>query len=499
MSKQLKIVSIASEVHPYSKTGGLADVARSLPKAIKRLGHKVIVITPFYSEIIDAKKFKLKKIIKDVKIELNEGVFLEADYWQGELMSGLPIYFVENNKYFGKRKSLYGSKHENARFFFFDLAALKLLKIINFQPDIIQCHDWHTGLIPYFLKKRFSKDEFFKDTATLFTIHNLIFQFGHNWWKVRRNLRDDGRSRLPKFEHSPAIERINFAKRAILNADLINTVSEQYAEEIQTKDFGEDLNRILKNRKKRLFGIVNGIDYHDYNPQTDPGLKQNYSLATLNKKAKNKEYLQKYFKLPVKAEVPVLGMVTRIAEQKGIDILMRVFEDILTLNVQFVIMGSGDKRYEKFFTEMKKKHPKKVGAHLKFDAKRATQVYAGSDIFLMPSRFEPCGLGQLISLRYGSIPVVRATGGLVDTISDFNPRTGKGNGFVFHSYKSKPLLIAVVRAIETYKHEKVWQELVKKGLQESLSWKIPAKKYVTLFRKAIKLKKTGNGKNGNHK
>lgn len=491
---KLQIVHVASEVEPFSKTGGLADVGSSLPKAIKELKHKVIVITPLYSGIVNKKKHGLKLIAKDVKIELSEGINMEADFWRGELDNSLPIYFVENNKYFGKRKRLYGSKHENARFFFFNLAVLKLLKTIKFQPDLIHCHDWQTGLIPYFLKRRFQKDKFFTKTATIFTIHNLLFQFGHNWWKVRSNLRDDGTSRLPKFEHSPAVERINFAKRAIINAEIVNAVSEQYAEEILTKDFGQDLHRILQNRKDKLFGIVNGIDYDDFNPKTDPGLYRNYSFDSLNKKAKNKTYLQKYFKLPLKPKVPLLGMVTRITEQKGFDLVMKIIEDILQLDVQFVIMGSGEKTYESFFKKIQKKHPKKTGTHLEFDAKRATSVYAGSDMFLMPSRFEPCGLGQLISLRYGSIPIVRSVGGLADTVTDFNPQTKKGNGFVFQNYSPKALLVAIIRAVENYKYTESWDELVKKGMRQSFSWEIPAKKYLALYRKAIKLQKSNNKK-----
>lgn len=494
---KLKIVHISSEVEPYSKTGGLADVASSLPRAIKRLGHKVIIITPLYGEIIDKKKYNLKLVAKDVKVELSERVNMEADFWQGELEKSLPIYFIENNKYFGQRKTLYGSKHENARFFFFDLAVLRLLKTIGFQPDLIHCHDWHTGLIPYFLNRRFNKDEFFAKTAALFTIHNLLFQFGHNWWKVKTNLRDDGYSRLPKFSHTPAVERINFAKRAIINADLINAVSEQYAEEILTRDFGQDLHRILQNRKEKLFGIVNGIDYKDYNPKTDPGLYQNYDVNSLGNKVEDKKYLQKYFNLPVNPDIPVLGMVTRIAEQKGIDLVMNVVEDILKLDIQFVIMGSGEKHYESFFRKIQKKYPKKVGIHLEFDAQKATSVYAGSDMFLMPSRFEPCGLGQLISLRYGSVPIVREVGGLADTVTDFNPKTKKGNGFVFHAYQPKFLLIAIIRAVENYKYKETWTELVKKGMQQSFSWEIPAKKYMILYRKAIKQKrKSSNNSRG---
>lgn len=487
IGKKLQIVHIASEVDPFSKTGGLADVASALPKAIKKLKHKTIIITPLYSSLID--KNKLKEIAKDVKIELSAGVVVEADFWQGELEKGLPVYFIDNNKYFGQRKNLYGSKHENARFFFFDLAAIKLLKIINFKPDIIHCHDWHTGLVPYFIKRRFKNDEFFKTTATVYTIHNLLFQFGHNWWKVPGKLRDDGNSRLPKFSHSPAIERINFAKRAIINSDVINAVSEQYAQEIMTKNFGQSLHIILQNRKDKLFGIVNGIDYNDFNPKTDPGIYKNYDVKSLENKLENKKHLQRYFKLPVKPDVPVVGMVTRIAEQKGFDLVMKILDDVLKLDVQFVIMGSGEKIYETFFKKLQKKYPKKVGTHLEFDAKKATSVYAGSDMFLMPSRFEPCGLGQLISLRYGSVPIVRAVGGLADTVTDFNPKTKKGNGFVFHSYNPRALLIAIIRAIENYRYSDNWNELVKHGMDQVYSWEIPARKYLALYRKALKFKK----------
>ncbi len=484
IGKKLQIAHIASEVEPYSKTGGLADVTSSLPKAIKKIGHKVIVITPLYDEIIDSKNFEL--VAENVELELSKDITMKINFWKSELEKNLPIYFVDNSQYFGRRKTLYGSEHENARFFLFDLAALKLLEIINFQPDIIHCHDWHSGLVPYFLKRRFNKDEFFKKTATIFTIHNLLFQFGHNWWKVKGKLRDDGNSRLPKFGHSPTVERINFAKRAIINADIINAVSEKYAEEILTKNFGQDLHRILLNRKDKLFGIVNGIDYKDYNPKTDPGLEKNYDFSSLSNKLENKKHIQKYFGLPLKEKTPVLGMVTRITEQKGFDLVLNIIEDILKLDIQFVIMGSGDKTYENFFRKIQKKHPKKVGIHLEFDAFKSTSVYAGTDMFLMPSRFEPCGLGQLISLRYGSIPIVRAVGGLADTITDFNPKTKKGNGFIFSSYDSKALLIAIVRAVEAYKYPDVWNELVKKGMQQSFSWEIPAKKYLALYRKAIK-------------
>ncbi len=485
MSKKLKIVTIASEVAPYSKTGGLADVTRSLPKALKRLGHNVIVITPLYGQIIDKKEHKLKLIYENVEIYLNSKEKVHINYWQGYMMHGLPIYFVENKKYFSQRKTLYGSSHENARFLIFDVAALKLVSLLKFEADAVHCHDWQTGLIPYYLKTDFRYSRTLRKAITVFTIHNLVFQFGKNWWEVPARRKDYGRKRIPHIA-DPSIEYINFAKRAILSADAINTVSEQYREEIITKRFGQDLHRILKNRNDRLFGIVNGIDYKAFNPSIDPGLFKNYNHRTLNLKTKNKLGLQKMFKLPKDERIPIIGMVTRIAEQKGFDLLFRALDTIMSLNVQIIIMGGGDKNYVNKIKHYIKKYPKKINAHLKFNTKDATKVYAGSDMFLMPSHFEPCGVTQLIAMKYGTIPIVRHIGGLIDTVVDFNPRTNKGNGFVFKRYKSGELLIAVVRAIENYKYKSTWRDLVVRVMQESNSWEIPAKKYVTLYKKFLR-------------
>ncbi|PIS04853.1 MAG: hypothetical protein COT81_04315 [Candidatus Buchananbacteria bacterium CG10_big_fil_rev_8_21_14_0_10_42_9] len=493
---KLSIVHITSEVSPFSQTGGLGDVARSLPKAIKRLGHEVMVITPLYEQIIDAKKQKLKLLFEEVAITLSEGIETKVNFWVGELMPGLKVYFVANKQYFGRKKELYGSKHENARFMLFDLAALKLLRLLQKEIDIIHCHDWPTGLVPYFLKKRYQKDPILKNAATIYTIHNMTFQLGQPWWLIPRRYRDDGYGRMPPFKHGPKLERVNFAKRAIINTDMINTVSEQYAKEILTKDFGQDLHIILKNRKDRLFGIVNGIDYKDYNPKTDPGLYRNYDAKSLDKKYLNKTYLQKYFKLPQNKDVPLVGMVTRVAEQKGFDLLFKIIDTVLKMDVQIFIMGTGDKKYEATLKSLMKKYPNKFSANLEFDAKRATLAYAGSDMFLMPSRFEPCGLGQLISLRYGSVPIVRATGGLVDTVTDFDAATGHGDGFVFIDYNAQGLLVALTRALETYKHKKQWRNLVLNGMAISSSWQVPAEKYVELYRRAIRFSQHNGKSNG---
>ncbi|MFA6198207.1 MAG: glycogen/starch synthase [Patescibacteria group bacterium] len=481
--KQLKIASISAEVAPFAKVGGQADVTRSLPKALKRLGHDVIAIMPLYGTV-DIEKYHLKKIAEDVSIQVDDATVRKVNFWVGELMPGLPIYFVDHYHYFGSRKEIYGSKYDNKRFLFFSLAALKLLTIIQFKPDIVHCHEWHTGLIPYFLKKRFADNEFYHDIASLYTIHNLTFQMGKNWWDVPPDKKDFGHSRLPKFSDKEALENINFAKRGIMYADIINTVSEKYAQEILTKEFGQDLHKILEGRKDRVFGIVNGIDYFDFNPATDPGLHRNYDFNNLSRKGKNKLFLQKLMGLPETLEVPMIGSVGRVTEQKGFDLIMDIIEPLLRQNLQIVLVGDGAKKYESFWRKIAKEYPKKVAVHLQFDTTKASQIYAGSDMFLMPSRFEPCGLTQLISLRYGSVPIVRSVGGLADTVFDYDPRTQQGNGFVFHRYDSRDLLVAITRATESFKYHDAWQKLVVAGMQQSYSWEIPAQKYVELYKLA---------------
>ncbi|MFW0838151.1 MAG: glycogen synthase [Candidatus Komeilibacteria bacterium] len=485
MPKSLKIAQIASEVAPYSKSGGLGVVARSLPKAIKRLGHDVVVITPFYEKVINKEQYNLRLIKEGWDIKIDKKNTVKVDVYRGWLMEGLPIYFIGNKQYFSKKKSLYGSKNENARFYLFDLAALELLKMINYAPDIIHCHDWHSGLVPELLQERYKKDKNFHSTATLYTIHNLMYQLGHDWWSIPSRLRDDGKAPLPLFNEN-SIERINFVKRAILRADLINAVSENYAVEIMTKDFGEDLHIILKNRQAKLFGIVNGIDYDVYNPEKDPGIIRNYNYKKIQHKADNKAWLQKFLSLPVRLETPVIAMVTRITEQKGFDLLDKIIEPLLTQPLQIAILGGGDKKLISSLKKIQKNYPDQLGIYPKFTSKYETSFYAGSDMLLMPSRFEPCGLGQLISLRYGSVPIVRATGGLADTVQNFNPKNESGNGFVFNNYSSKELLIAIIRALENYKHSRAWKNLVIKGMKISNSWEIPAQKYEVLYNKAIK-------------
>ncbi|MEA2097895.1 MAG: glycogen/starch synthase [Patescibacteria group bacterium] len=494
MPKPLRILFVTTDLSPFCKAGGLGDVSRSLPKALSKIGHDVRIIMPCHG-IIDEKKYKIKLVQDSLKVNISKSIKINFRIKKGNLTKELPVCFVDKFKYFGGRNKLYGYKDENQRFMFFSFAVFEAIRNMDgWVPDIIHCNDWHNGLIPYLLKTKFFKEEIFKKTRTVFTIHNLTFQFGKDWWTINKKEQDDGISKLPDFKDNNKIDKVNFTKRGIISADIVNTVSEQYAEEVMQKKFGQDLDGILllRHQEKKFFGIINGIDYKEYNPQTDPGLWKNYDYNSLEKKVINKMKLQEEFGLEINDDIPVIAMVTRITEQKGFDLILEIINALIRLEMQLILIGNADSYYKKIFKKLSKKNPKKVATHLKFKTKKVTTVYAGSDMFLMPSRFEPCGLGQMISLRYGSVPIVRKTGGLSDTITNYNPQTKKGNGFVFKTYDPKDLLVAVTRALETYKYKKDWQVLTKKGMQESFSWEVPARKYILLYKKAINSKREKN-------
>jgi starch synthase len=492
MKKKFKIAIVASEVFPFSKTGGLADVTGSLPKNFSEMEHEVIIITPLYEKIIDQKKNNLKQIEKDFFIRTSKKHKSKISLWQGMLEKNLPVYFIGNKKYFSRRERLYGSTHENSRFALFDFAALEVLKKINFQPDIIHCHDWHSGLIPFLLKRHpsYTDDNFFSKTATVFTIHNLAFQMGSNWWDIPTEKRDNGDGDLPLI-HSKKFEKINFAKRAIIFSDALNTVSEKYAEELLTPEHGQGLEKYLARRKGDFFGIINGIDYSIFNPKIDKNIYVNYDWDSLRRKKRNKLALQKALGLEEDAKIPLVGLASRLAEQKGYTLVIENLAILLRLSLQIVIIASGGKdgkEYADTFKKIAQKYPKKFAFVTPFTDEEASKVYAGSDMLLMPSRFEPCGLSPLISLRYGSIPIVHETGGLAETITDFDPRTDQGNGFVFKSYAKEDFLVALTRALENFKYEKIWEHLVWRSMKQSFSWEIPAKKYIALFQRALQNK-----------
>lgn len=486
MPNKLKIVSISSEVPPFSKTGGLGDVSRSLPKALKRLGHELIVVTPYYGKLISSDDHGLKLIATDIKITLNDGEIISVNFWQGYLMRGLPAYFIEQKKYFSQKKAIYGYENDNVRFYVFNLAVIKLLQHLKYQADIIHCHDWQAGLIPYLLKTDFKHVRLFAGSKTVYTIHNLAFQMGRNWWEVPADKKDFGKKKLPSIGDSD-FQYVNFAKRGIIYADLVNTVSEQYREEIMTKHFGQDLDKILRSREDSVYGIINGIDSRVFNPSSDKSLFKNYDYRKIHRKKLNKEFIQEELGLPIDRDIPLFCTTSRVTFQKGFQLIAGVMDKLMRHDIQLVILGAGDKDYIKDLKVIAKKHPKKllvIPSHeqtLKYE----NQVYAGSDFFLLPSHHEPCGINQLKAMRYGCIPVVRRVGGLHDTVKNFNPATGVGTGFSFLQFDEWALFETVIRALETRKYKQVWRDLVVRAMKESNSWELPAKKYILLYRKAM--------------
>jgi len=486
MGQKLKILLVSSEVAPFAKTGGLADVTGALPKAIQKLGHDIRVLLPYY-RMVKLGQFKTEEVVRELKVPISNRIETSA-VRQTHIATPagkVPVYLLENDKYYD-RKELYstpkGDYEDNAeRFIYFSRAALEMLKAIDFRPDVIHCNDWQAGLIPIYLKSIYLYDPFFKNTASVFTIHNLAYQ--GKFWHFDMHLTGLGWEYfIPDWIEFYG--KINLLKAGILHTDLVSTVSKTYSQEIQTPEYGCGLEGVLRARASDLHGIVNGLDYEVTDPSIDKYLKDHYDARNPEGKHKNKVELQKRFQLPQK-DVPILGMIGRLDAQKGWDLISYIIEDLMKLDLQMVVLGSGAEEYEKILREKAEKYPQKIGLRVAFDPALAQLIYAGSDMFIMPSKFEPCGLGQLISLRYGTIPIVRATGGLADTIKDYNPKTGAGNGFVFKEYSGKELLATVKRALEVYKDQPTWRELIINGMQQDFSWTNSAKEYIKLYQKAI--------------
>lgn len=489
MAKDLCLVHIASECSPFAKIGGLGDVVSALPKALASLGHTAVVILPLYG-CVKKQDLTLHDILQ-TEVEILGKKFY-AGLKKCETDNGVSVFFVDNEQFFGKRDQVYGYDDDGLRFLFFNLAALTLLDMMISQRrppfekgkvDLIHCHDWHAGLVPQLLDSN-HRFQNLNGTSTVFTIHNLAFQGPNDWWAVPERKKDSGRGDPGRATIQP--QTLNFARRAILHADVINTVSERYATEILTPEFGMGLDKLLKTRKTHVYGIINGVDYAVFNPQFDPHVYEKYDADTIEKKLGNKTKLQQEVGLEVSRHMPLLGMVNRLTEQKGFELMMQIMPSLLKLPMQLIVVGSGDRGYIKFFRRLAKIHPERIAVSAPFSEDMAGKVYAASDMYLMPSRFEPCGISQLISLRYGSVPIVHETGGLHDTITDYNPQTGQGNGFAFSSYTKEDFLIAIVRALENYRHTAAWKSLAKNGMKESFSWDLPAQKYEQLYQIAIK-------------
>jgi starch synthase len=477
----LKILLLSAEVVPFAKTGGLADVAGALPKALKELGHDVRVVMPYYG-FIDRHKSNLTQVLSDLAVPMN-GQSEKAAVLEGRIGSDVPIYMVENSKYYD-REGIYMYQDDADRFIFFCRAVLEMLKRLNWKPDVLHCNDWHTAVIPNWLHTIYRDDPFFQHTVSVYTIHNLAYQgvFG------KRVLEIAG---IAKYQHlvPPGVSpenQINMMGQGIFFADIINTVSETYAREILTPEYGEGFDPLLRERRDHLYGILNGIDHEVNNPATDPRIYRHYDLHNLDAKWENKKALQYDAGLAPEAQTPLIGIISRLSDQKGFDLIGQVIEGMMdNLNFQLILLGTGTEYYHNLFTEIKQKYPGKAAIFLTFNNELAQRIYAGSDLFLMPSRFEPCGLGQLLALRYGSIPIVRETGGLKDTVTNYDPRAQSGNGFTFKNYNSLAMYTAIVRAIEAYQYQDQWRKLIQRGMSADFSWNQSAGKYVELYRKAV--------------
>lgn len=477
----MKILMISAEVAPYAKTGGLGEVMQALPKAVHRLGHDVRVFMPLHGSV-DRDKFAFVPIGKPFtqKIDGTESV---AHFSASILSQEVPIYFFESETYFPAGAPMYSAKQGNLPYYAFNLSVFRLLDQLDWVPDVIQIHDWQAGLIPNLIKS-LPVSSPYRGVATVQTIHNSAYVAIVNQWNIPVDQQDSGKGPLPT--KTEDIQRLNFLKRGICNADLVTTVSEQYSRELMEEPTGHGLHTILSRRSRVFFGIRNGVDYTVWNPLFDPNLPVNYDWEIIHRKYDNKRALQHRLGLPIDDTIPILGMNSRITEQKGFSLVFEIFEELMKQGLQVVVVGTGAGGYVEFLTKMMEKYPKQV-AFRPYSEELGALVYAGSDIFLMPSLFEPSGLGQLVSLRYGTVPVVRKTGGLADTITNYNPRSRTGNGFVFDDYRGDALLEAIGRALELFTADRTrWTELMVKGMLMSYSWELPAKKYVRIFKAAVK-------------
>ncbi|MEE9614124.1 MAG: glycogen synthase GlgA [Thermodesulfobacteriota bacterium] len=474
----LNVIIATPEAVPFAKTGGLADVAGSLPRSLKALGCNVSIFMPLYRSVKEG-GFKGESMDLQIPIPIGKRV-IHVEVFRNEI-HGIPVYFLKRDEFFD-RSYLYGTPDGDyfdnlERFTFFSRGVLEAARALNIEPDVIHCNDWQTGLIPAYLSDTYRQS--FPETGTLFTIHNIAYQgvFPSYLFNVT-GLTDE-------VFNTEGIEfwgKLNLLKSGMVFSDIVSTVSEGYSREIQTPEYGCGLEGVLKKRKKDLHGVLNGVDYTEWNPRTDDLIPANFSERSLRGKGVCKKDVIKEYGLKLGRRTPLLGLISRLADQKGLDILARAMGDLIELDLGLVILGTGEKKYHRLFEKLARRWPDRLGVRTTFDNTLAHRVEAGCDIFLMPSRYEPCGLNQIYSLRYGTVPLVRATGGLDDTIKDY--KKNEGNGFKFKEYSSKALVEKVKEALLVYKDKKAWQALQKRAMREEFSWERSAEKYMDLYREA---------------
>ncbi|HVO73561.1 MAG TPA: glycogen synthase GlgA [Ignavibacteriaceae bacterium] len=488
-SRKLKVLFVTSEVYPFIKTGGLADVSSALPQAISEMGHEVRIVVPKYGAV-DERKFKIHEVVrlKDIQIKIGEKdvmFSLKSCFLPGQKVR-VQIYFLDNNEYFGSRNSLYTDpsngkdySDNDERFILLCRSVFELISKLGWVPDIIHCNDWQCGLIPAYLNTIY-KNELFSNFKILFTVHNLAYQGQFpksTFWKTGLP------GELNSEKGIEIYDKINFMKSGLLYADTINTVSQSYANEIRTDDeLGAGLKHVLARRKDDLFGIINGIDTRIWNPEKDKLLPKKYSSKNLDVKAENKEELAKRFGLEYKPDIPIIGIISRLYEAKGMDLITDAFKELMELDLQVILLGTGDKKFYSFFEKMMQKHNDKFACYLGFNDELAHLIIGGADMLLMPSRYEPCGLTQMYGLVYGTVPIVRETGGLADTVIKFDEKTGEGTGFMFGQYNTAAMIKEIKRALKTFTDRKTWLKIVKSGMKSDFSWNSSAKKYVELYK-----------------
>lgn len=478
-----KVLMVSSEAVPYIKTGGLADVVGSLPRYVKREEYDVRVILPKYA-CMDQRFLPDLQFVCHFYVNLNwrkqyAGIF-KSEY------KDITYYFVDNEFYFAGNNP-YNNIHEDVeKFAFFSKAVLMALPYIDFCPDVIHCNDWQTGLLPVFLKTEFYQDNYYIGIKTVFSIHNMKFQ---GRWHVRDIMDVTG---LPASiftaDKLESYGEANYLKGGCVYADAISTVSPSYAIDITTPEGGEGLDGLMSARRDSLYGIVNGIDYEDFNPMTDAAMVEHFSVKDVVKgKKANKRALQQSMGLPEKEDAFLIGMVSRLTDQKGFDLVAYVMEEMLsTMNVQFVVLGTGEYRFEEMFHYFQGKYPDKISSYIGYSEKKAHQIYASCDAFLMPSLFEPCGLSQMMSMRYGTIPIVRETGGLKDTVEPYNEFENKGTGFSFATYNAHDMMHVIQYAYRVFTgQKKQWEAIMKRAMEKDFSWNASARKYEELYDKLI--------------
>jgi len=481
----LKVLILAAEIVPFAKVGGLADVVGALPKALQALGHDVRLVMPRYRQV-DPSRFHLQPILEAIPVSMGN-YQVQVSVRLGEIGEHIPVYMIDAPRYFD-RENIYGYTDDGERFILLCRAALETMQALNWVPDVVHCNDWHTGIVPNWMHTIYRDDTFFSNTASVYTIHNLAYHgiFGYRLLEVA-GVATNGFLYPQVAEFGNVVDIMG---RGILFADAITTVSERYAQEILTPTFGEKLDHLLRSRRDRLFGILNGIDYQEINPATDGYIHTQFDALSLDQRIENKVALQEQMHVPIREDLPLLAMISRLTDQKGFDLLAQIIQPLLAQGIQFVLLGIGDQHYHEMFQSLAARYPEQVAIFLTFNTALAQRIYAGSDMLLMPSRFEPCGTSQMNAMRYGCVPIVRQVGGLADTVQEYDPSSGDGNGFVFKNYDPWEFFAAVVRAMALYRFKDIWHTLQQRGMEADHSWNASAKRYVEVYRNAIEYHRT---------